>query len=444
MRRFWGYAAATLAALVMGCGGGSDGNTGSGDGSNSTTPQSPELDARLYNGHYVSECSAVPDGSNYETGSPLYAKLVFTVALQTESSVASLSGRFDFYDDNACTGTALGAVSYNVGSSHLYLVSEKSIAGGAAHKVILELMTSGNVSYSAGPTSDTVLLGSVLRLKIPRILATGFYTSDLWRLKDDNLYDGDETAYDNEGFPVSLSSTVWAKRVPSLPSAPEEPCVGATALGWSSTSNFCHSSTVPTASGRSIALTYSFGGISGATTAICQNGSWSVQAGGTCSTSYVPVTCPAQTINWTSGANTCSGSVSLTGAGNTVSVTNTTPGLQGGQIMNCQSNGTWAPIVAGICNTPPPPITDPMQLAQAKNCLACHAVTGTGYSVGFPSFERIAERYRNSPPAPGVLESRVKSGSNSGVYGSFPMPANPQASDSDLAILIPWILSQPQ
>ncbi|EGI78095.1 cytochrome c class I [Hylemonella gracilis ATCC 19624] len=112
--------------------------------------------------------------------------------------------------------------------------------------------------------------------------------------------------------------------------------------------------------------------------------------------------------------------------------------------MSCQNSGNWIPVVAGLCNTPPPPITDPVQLAQAKNCIACHAVTGTGYSASLPSFERIADRYRNNPPAAGVLESRVKSGSNSGFYGSFPMPANPQASDSDLAILIPWILSQPQ
>lgn len=438
MRRFWWYALITAAALVAGCGG-SDGG-----GRSSTAPQSPALDARLYNGHYVSTCSAIPDGSNYETGTPLYAKLVFTVSLHSANNVADLSGRFDFYDDNACTGSALGAVAYDTGSSHLYLVAEKTVTGGTGHKVILEFMPVGSISYSAGPTSDTVLLGSVLRLKIPRILATGFYVGDLWRLQDNDLYDGDDSAYDNEGFPVSLSSTVWANQVPSLPTAPAAPCAGAVTLGWNATPYTCAASSVPTASGRSIALAYSFGGVSGSTTASCQNSSWSVQTGGTCSTTYIPVTCSAQTVNWTSGANTCSGTVPLTGAGNTVSVTNTTPGLEGGQVMSCQSNGSWTPFVAGHCNTPPPPITNPAQLAQVKNCIACHAVTGTGYNANLPSFERIADRYRHNPPAAGVLENRVKSGSNTNAYGSLPMPANPQVSDSDLAILIPWILSQPQ
>ena len=436
MRQFWRYAAMTAAALVIGCGG------GGGGGSSTTPPLNPSLDARLYNGHYVSGCSALPDSSNYETGYPLYAKLVFTVSLYSANAVADLSGRFDFYDDSACTGTALGAVSYNTGSSHLYLMAEKAVTGGTGHKVILELMPVGGISYSAGPTADTVLLGSVLRLKIPKILVTGFYMGDLWRLQGNDLYDGDDSSYDSAGFPVNLSSTVWAGKVSSLPAAPEAPCPGAITLGWSATPYHCTASSLPTASGRSIPLAYALGSVNGAATASCSNGSWTVLPGGTCNTSYIPATCPSQVINWTSGANSCSGTAPLTGAGNTVSVTNTTPGLEGGQIMSCQNSGNWTPLAPGRCEPPPAPITDPMQIAQNKNCIACHAVTGTGYSANLPSFERIADRYRGSPPAAGVLETRVKSGSNTGAYGTLPMPANPQISDAELAIVIPWILAQ--
>ncbi len=441
MRQFWKYAAMTVAALAVGCGGG-------GGGSSSTpTPSGAALDARLYNGHYVSECAPVPDGSNYETGAPLYARLVFTVSLSSPSAVADLSGRFDFYDDNACTGTALGALEYNAGSNHLYLVAAKTVTGGTGHKVVLELMPVGSTSYSAGPTADTVLLGSVLRLKIPQILVTGLYIADLWRLQGNDLYDGDPASYDSQGYPVNLSATAWASKVSTLPAAPAAPCAGATNLGWNATPYSCNASSVPTASGRTTPLTYSFGGVSGAATASCNNGSWSIEAGSTCDTTYVPVTCPAQTINWTSGANTCSGTVPLTRAGNTVAMVNTTSGLDGGQFMSCQNSGNWTPFAAGRCDSlppPPPPITDPAQLAQAKSCTACHTVTGAGYNPNLPSFERIADRYRGSPPAAGVLENRVKNGGYSGAYGTLPMPANPQVSDDDLAILIPWILAQPQ
>lgn len=438
MRQFWRYAAMTTAALAVGCGGGGGGS------SSSPSPSNTTLDARLYNGNYASECAPVPDGTNYETSAPLYARLVFNVSLFSASTVADLGGRFDFYDDDACTGTALGAVEYSASSSNLYLVAAKAVTGGTGHKVILELMPVGSTSYSAGPTADTVLLGSVLRLKIPRILVTGFYLPDLWRLQGNDLYDGDPDSYDNQGYPASLSATAWASKVGTLPAAPASPCAGATNLGWNATPYSCNAPTVPTASGRTIPLTYSLGSVSGAATASCSNGSWSVEAGGTCNTTYVPVTCPAQTISWTSGAYTCSGTVPLTGAGNTVSMTNTTSGLDGGQFMSCQNTGSWTPLAAGRCEPPPPPITDPAQLAQAKGCLACHAVTGAGYNANLPSFERIADRYRGSPPAAGVLENRVKNGVYTGAYGTLPMPANSQVSDDDLAILIPWILAQPQ
>ena len=67
-----------------------------------------------------------------------------------------------------------------------------------------------STSYSAGPTTDTVILGNVLRLKIPKILVTGFYVGDLWRLDGNDLYDGDETTLDSKGYPVNLASTAWA------------------------------------------------------------------------------------------------------------------------------------------------------------------------------------------------------------------------------------------
>jgi cytochrome c len=76
-----------------------------------------------------------------------------------------------------------------------------------------------------------------------------------------------------------------------------------------------------------------------------------------------------------------------------------------------------------------------------KNCILCHSVTSPAQSVGGISMQVIADRYRGNPPAAGVLEGRVTRGS-AGAFGTMPMPANPQISDAELAIVIPWILSQ--
>jgi cytochrome c len=90
---------------------------------------------------------------------------------------------------------------------------------------------------------------------------------------------------------------------------------------------------------------------------------------------------------------------------------------------------------------PPRPLTDPFQIAQQKNCIACHSVTSSAESVNGVSMQVIAQRYRGNPPAAGVLEAKVKGGSI-GTFGTMPMPANPQISDAELAIVIPWILAQ--
>lgn len=98
----------------------------------------------------------------------------------------------------------------------------------------------------------------------------------------------------------------------------------------------------------------------------------------------------------------------------------------------------------GTCSVmppPPPPLTDPLQIAQLKNCILCHSVTDPSQSVAGISMRVIADHYRNSPPAAGVLESKVKLG-GVGTFGAVPMPANSQISDAELAIVIPWILSQ--
>ncbi len=79
-----------------------------------------------------------------------------------------------------------------------------------------------------------------------------------------------------------------------------------------------------------------------------------------------------------------------------------------------------------------------LQLATAKNCMACHAVDKK--LVG-PSFKDVAAKYAGQKDAAPKLEAKVLKG-GSGVWGPVPMPANAQVSPDDAKKLVAWILTQ--
>jgi len=76
-------------------------------------------------------------------------------------------------------------------------------------------------------------------------------------------------------------------------------------------------------------------------------------------------------------------------------------------------------------------------LAQKKNCLACHQVN---QKVVGPSFKEVAQKYAGQADAVAKLVPKVMKG-GSGVWGVNPMPANPQVSESEAKQLVQWILS---
>ncbi|MCM5678343.1 c-type cytochrome [Schlegelella sp. S2-27] len=78
------------------------------------------------------------------------------------------------------------------------------------------------------------------------------------------------------------------------------------------------------------------------------------------------------------------------------------------------------------------------QLAQQKNCMACHAVDKK--LVG-PSFKDVAAKYAGQKDAVDKLAVKVIKG-GSGVWGPVPMPANAQVTEADAKTLVQWILSQ--
>lgn len=76
-------------------------------------------------------------------------------------------------------------------------------------------------------------------------------------------------------------------------------------------------------------------------------------------------------------------------------------------------------------------------LAKAKNCMACHAVSNK--LVG-PAYKDVAAKYAGQKDAEAKLVSKVIKG-GSGVWGAIPMPANPQVSEAEAKTLVQWILA---
>lgn len=79
-----------------------------------------------------------------------------------------------------------------------------------------------------------------------------------------------------------------------------------------------------------------------------------------------------------------------------------------------------------------------LQLATAKNCMACHAVDKK--LVG-PSYKDVAAKYAGQKDALEKLSAKVMKG-GSGVWGPVPMPANAQVNADESKKLVAWILEQ--
>jgi cytochrome c len=83
-----------------------------------------------------------------------------------------------------------------------------------------------------------------------------------------------------------------------------------------------------------------------------------------------------------------------------------------------------------------PALADPA-LAQAKNCMACHAVENK--LVG-PAYKDVAAKYKGDKTAAEKLATKIIKG-GAGVWGPVPMPANAQVNDVEAKKLADWILA---
>ena len=92
--------------------------------------------------------------------------------------------------------------------------------------------------------------------------------------------------------------------------------------------------------------------------------------------------------------------------------------------------------IVTACMLSAPAFAQP-ELAQKKNCMACHAV---GQKVIGPAYKEVAAKYAGQPDAVAKLTEKVMKG-GSGVWGAVPMPANPQVTEAEAKQLVQWILT---
>lgn len=83
------------------------------------------------------------------------------------------------------------------------------------------------------------------------------------------------------------------------------------------------------------------------------------------------------------------------------------------------------------------PVFANAELAQKKNCMACHAVDKK--LVG-PAFKDIAAKYAGQKDAVAKLSEKVIKG-GVGAWGQVPMPANAVTPD-EAKTLVTWVLAQ--
>ena len=78
-----------------------------------------------------------------------------------------------------------------------------------------------------------------------------------------------------------------------------------------------------------------------------------------------------------------------------------------------------------------------MDLAKAKNCMACHSVDA---KVVGPAYKDVAKKYAGDKTAEAKLVQKVLKGGG-GTWGAMAMPANTQVSEAEAHTLVKWVLS---
>ncbi len=94
-------------------------------------------------------------------------------------------------------------------------------------------------------------------------------------------------------------------------------------------------------------------------------------------------------------------------------------------------------VAAAVALVAAMPARASADLAQKKNCMACHA---TDKKLIGPSYKDVAAKYAGQKDAADKLAEKIVKG-GSGVWGAVPMPANPQVTPAEAKQLAAWVLT---
>jgi S-disulfanyl-L-cysteine oxidoreductase SoxD len=83
---------------------------------------------------------------------------------------------------------------------------------------------------------------------------------------------------------------------------------------------------------------------------------------------------------------------------------------------------------------------DVKALLGGNACLACHGIKS---KIVGPGFNEVVAKHKGRPDLEAYLMSKIKGG-GVGVFGSIPMPAQPQLSDADAKSIAQWIAAGAQ
>lgn len=78
------------------------------------------------------------------------------------------------------------------------------------------------------------------------------------------------------------------------------------------------------------------------------------------------------------------------------------------------------------------------ELYKTKNCFSCHRIDRNHLG---PPFKTIAAKYADEKGVDATLAKKIREGST-GVWGSVPMPPQPQVTEAEALTLARWILQQ--
>jgi cytochrome c len=106
--------------------------------------------------------------------------------------------------------------------------------------------------------------------------------------------------------------------------------------------------------------------------------------------------------------------------------------------MNVSHRLVLGALLVPLTVTHAPEAAASMELARARNCMACHAVERK--LIG-PSFKEIAARYASGGDAAvKLMASKIVNG-GAGAWGAVPMPANPKVTADEAQKLAQWVLA---